>query len=253
MKTELKIFSVDNHKVRTDGDLVNLNDIYALAGSPVTQDPRRWKDTEDAKQLIDKLAENLNVAKNGIYKASRGRHSTGTWAHKLLAVEYAGYLSPELRLKINETFLRAESGDVTLAAEISERASPKDQKWLATRTQGIVARNELTDELSDHGVKGVGFAQCTNATYFGILGGTASEIRKARQLPVKANLRNVLTNDELSAISFAEVVSRKTLEVSPEIIGNQPCAKVCEDSAVKVVSLLPENNLLRKKCPTLTA
>lgn len=27
-----------------------------------------------------------------------------------------------------------------------------------------VARNELTDELSEHGVKGVGFAQCTNAT-----------------------------------------------------------------------------------------
>lgn len=240
MKSLSTAFVVDQHRVHVDGDLVSLNDIYALAGSPAYQEPYEWSRLPATKQLIEQLAENLNPGKSRIWKSRRGQHGGGTWAHKLLAVEYAGYLSPDLKLKINETFLRAESGDVALAAEIAERASPADQRRLAMRLQGIVRRNELTDELQGHGVKGMGFAQCTDAVYLGAFGATAKNLRQQRQLPVKANVRDAMTGDELATVMFAEVVARQHLEVQPETIGNIACAKVCQRSAANVRALLPQ-------------
>lgn len=236
--TNISVVLVGGYNVRTDGDLVSLNDLYALAGSPKNQEPWRWKDTEQALQLIDTIAIKLNLAKNEVYVSKRGRHGGGSWGHKLLAVEYSGYLSPELKLKINDTFLRAEAGDVTLAAEIAERASPEDQRRLAIRVEGIVRRNALTQELCAHKVNGVGFAQCTDATYIGAFGATAKEIRQLRQLPAKSNLREAMTAEELETVMLSEIVSRRTLEANPKIQGNYSCAKVCEQSSLDVMALL---------------
>lgn len=91
---------VDDFYVRTDGDWVNLNDIYVLAGSPANQDPRRWKDTERAKLFIDNLKNQLTTSKKEIYKASRGRldRGGGTWAHFQIALQYCVYLG------VNDTY-----------------------------------------------------------------------------------------------------------------------------------------------------
>lgn len=233
---------VDSHRVRTDGDLVNLNDLHEAAGSPKHQAPYEWSRLPTTIQLIAQLSENLHTGKSRMYKVSKARadRGGGTWAHKLLAVEYAGYLSPELKLKVNETFLRSESGDISLAAEIAERSSPDDQKRLVIRVQGIAKRNELTEELQQHGVKGIGFAQCTDALYQGAFGATAKALRQQRQLPAKANMRDAMTSTELAVVFFAEVVAKQRLEVAPDVQGNTPCAKVCEKSAFDVQALLPK-------------
>lgn len=238
--TSISVVLVGDNNVRTDGDLVSLNDLCALAGSPKNQSPYEWSRLPTTVQLIENLSENLHTTKSRIYKVSKARadRGGGTWAHKLLAVEYAGYLSPELKLKINDTFLRAEAGDVTLAAEIAERASPEDQRRLAIRVEGIVRRNALTQELCAHKVNGVGFAQCTDATYIGAFGATAKEIRQLRQLPAKSNLREAMTAEELETVMLSEIVSRRTLEANPKIQGNYSCAKVCEQSSLDVMALL---------------
>lgn len=226
---------VDDFYVRTDGDWVNLNDIYVLAGSPANQDPRRWKDTEEAKQLIDKLAENLHVAKNAVYKVSKARidRGGGTWAHKLLAVEYSGYLSPDLRLKINDTFLRVQSGDTSVIEEALSHQPAEKQKRTVKRLQQIVVRNQHTATLQAHGVHGAGFAQCTNATYLPILGGTAAEIREQRGLVKTANLREHMTPIERAAASLSEEISMEAID-KKNLRGNNHCAAACLDASTRV-------------------
>lgn len=233
MKNQIVKFVIDDFHVRTEWDLVSLNDIYALAGSPPNKDPRKWKETEEAKQLIDRLAKNLNVAKNVIYKASRGRYSTGSWGHKLLAVEYSGYLSPDLKLKINDTFLRVQSGDTSVIEEALSHQPADQQKRTVDRLQQIVIRNQHTATLQAHGVHGAGFAQCTNATYIPILGGTAAEIREQRGLVKTANLREHMTPIERAAASLSEEISKDKIEKN-NLRGNNPCAAACLDASTRV-------------------
>jgi len=242
MPASIAILTVADHRVRVDGDWVNLNDLHALAGHPANQDPRRWRETESAKQLIGQLAENLHVAKTHMYKVSKARidRGGGTWAHKLLALEYAGYLSPDLKLKINETFLRAQTGDLTLAEEIVDRSplpETTEARQATARMQGKLARNLLTATLKEHGVAGVGFARCTNATYSPLLGGTAKEVKARRGLTATDNLRDQLSPLELAAVFFAEAKADATIQAENRQ-GNAACEVACQEAARKVKSIL---------------
>lgn len=242
MTLSLSTVIISDQRVRIDGDLINLNDIHALAGSPAHQEPAKWDRLVSTKQLVEKLAINLHVQKKHIYKVSKARvdRGGGTWAHKLLAVEYAGYLSPELKLKINQTFLRVQSGDLSLADEIVDRSAlptTAEDRKIATRLQGKLARNLLTATLQDHGVTGCGFALCTNATYQPLLGGTAKEIKAQRGLAMSANLRDQLSPLELAAVFFAEAKADVVIR-SENRQGTNACAEACRESAGQVKSIL---------------
>jgi hypothetical protein len=242
MSTSITILTVADHRVRVDGDLVNLNDLYALAGSPPNQDPSQWRRLPESAKLIDQLAGNLHVPKSHIYKASKARvdRGGGTWAHKLLAVEYAGYLSPDLKLKVNETFLRVQAGDLTLAEEIVDRAplpETAEDRRATVRMQGKLARNLLTSTLKEHGVIGIGFARCTNATYQPLLGGTAKDIKEQRGLVAADSLRDQLSPLELAAVFFAEAKADATIQ-NENRQGNSACESACQESARKVKSIL---------------
>lgn len=227
---------VDHYQIRTEGDLVCFNDLYVAAGSPFNQTPYDWSRLQSTSQLIDSLIEKLNTTKSRIIKVTRGKGG-GTWGHKFLAVEYSGYLSPELRLKINETFLRAEEGDVTLAAEIADKATPQDQAWLATRMQGKVSRNSFTDVLQNHGVVKAGFGECTNAIYKPILGGTALEVRQKNGWPNKVNIRDRLALKQLFAVGLAECTAAEKIE-EKQVIGNKPCAALCFETSQRVAAAI---------------
>jgi hypothetical protein len=60
-----------------EGNLISLNAIYEIAGCPVNQDPRRWFETEQARELVKILMKKLDVAKNVIVKTSRGGRGGG--------------------------------------------------------------------------------------------------------------------------------------------------------------------------------
>lgn len=232
-------FVVDQHKVRTDGELISLNDIHALAGSPVNQEPYEWSRLPTTKQLIEQLVENLHTGKSRIYKVSKARtdRGGGTWAHKLLAVEYAGYLSSDLKLRINDTFLRVQEGDDSVIDEAISHQSLEKQKRTAARIQSKVIRNHHTAVLQEHGVVGRGYADCTNATYQPLLGGTADAVRKARNLPAKANIREAASLKELAAIMLAEAMADEKIE-EHDLQGNKPCISACLIAATQVASIL---------------
>ena len=95
--TNISVVLVGDNNVRTDGDLVSLNDLCALAGSPKNQSPYEWSRLPTTVQLIENLSENLHTTKNQSYKASKARvdRGGGSWAHFQLALQYCSYLGIE--------------------------------------------------------------------------------------------------------------------------------------------------------------
>lgn len=243
---------------KTPDGLVSLNDLYQQAVSRGLADgkldPRQWARTPKATKsgtsgrvthvagpghdFIVFVAENLKVDAAHVYKTSKARadRGGGTFAHWQIALAYAKYLSHELHAEVNETYARAQAGDVTLSAEVADRATPEDQEWLAARMQGKVSRNRLTDTLKTHGVTGLGYGQCTNAVYLPILGAKAEVVKKQKGLPAKANLRDALDLEQVFRIGLAEIVAKKRIE-QRDVHGNNPCARECGEAAQEVARI----------------
>nr|WP_269432770.1 KilA-N domain-containing protein [Crocosphaera watsonii] len=80
-------------------NLVSLNQLWKAANSPKGKDPRNWLELDQSAQFIYALEVKLNVVKDNILKTQRGRGG-GTWACFEIALEYAAYLSPEMRVLI---------------------------------------------------------------------------------------------------------------------------------------------------------
>ena len=260
MKDNIQIF--DNATVRVDAEnLVCITDIYKIAVERGMAEGKlepkfyfrksnhRKSGTSgniseaggEGLQFVEYLAENLKVSATHIYKTKRGKHG-GTYAHWQIALAYAKYLSHELHMRVNETYMRAQSGDVTLAAEIAEKQQdPKKTAWLAQRVKSIHARNVLTDVLSRHGVKtGVEIAQCTNTVYRHLFHKTAKEMRIARKLPEKANVRESMSRLELAATEFAELLASERIE-REQANGLKQCDSHCGHAARIVANAVRDN------------
>lgn len=132
---------------------------------------------------------------------------------------------------------RVARGDVTLAAEIADRASDADQEWLATRMQGKVARNRFTATLKAHGVEGRGYGDYTNEIYKPIIGGKADEIRLRNGLKPRANVRDTLPLKQLFAVGLAEILAAERIEAK-SVHGNVKCQRECSRAALNVAGSL---------------
>jgi hypothetical protein len=242
MERAVNLIKINGREVKVDAEgRVSLTDLYQSAVdarmAEGKRDPRRWKD-EAGSEFIAAVAGALNVRSTDIMKSTRGKGG-GTYAHWQIALAYAKYLSPELHMQVNEIYARAKSGDVTLADEIADKATPEQQEWLAKRVQGKVARARFTATLADHNVTGRGFGDCTNAIYKGVLGGSKREVCLANGIEYKKgrSLRDAMNVEDLIATSMAELVAAKQINKF-NVRGNALCADECLRSARKVASLM---------------
>lgn len=234
-----KVFFIDDVPVRqNDSHMISLTDIYQIAESrgwtEGKYNPYDWQ-RRDGKQLIEFASESLNTTICRIIKASRGKGG-GTYAHKNIALAYAKYLSPELHMQVNDVYLRAASGDVTLAEQIFDKADLADQQKHAERVNGKVARKLLVGTLSNHGVHGRGYADCTNALYLPTIGMTAAAAKEQRGLKLSANLRDNMDMEELARVSLAEIIARKNIE-QKNMQGNPMCQSECYRAGMAVANV----------------
>lgn len=114
----------------------NLNALHRASGLGAHKAPAQWLRTLSAKQLIEELEK--ETMQNCIV-SFEGRGG-GTFAHELLAVEYAGWISPAFRLKVNQTFIDYRAGRLQpaipkslpealrLAADLAEQKQRLEQK-----------------------------------------------------------------------------------------------------------------------------
>ncbi|EDS6429120.1 KilA-N domain-containing protein [Salmonella enterica subsp. enterica] len=87
----------------------NLNALHKASGAGESKEPNKWLRNKQAQELIAELRVNLSVGQE-VIKTVKGGISPGTFAHELLAIEYAGWISPSFRLQVNQTFLDFRTG-----------------------------------------------------------------------------------------------------------------------------------------------
>lgn len=90
----------------------NLNALHKASGEAEHKRPSKWLSTEPTKELIAEL-ESQSPSEGLAQKAVnsvKGGSAPGTFAHELLAVSYAGWISPAFQLKVNQVFLDYRNG-----------------------------------------------------------------------------------------------------------------------------------------------
>lgn len=245
MSKEIAFFNGVQVKTDNEGRL-SLTDLWRSAGSKREQAPNFWVNQDSTKQLIEVSAGFLNATQDCIINSKRGKNG-GTYAHKQIALAYAKYLSPELHIAVNQVFFERieEEKNPELAinrAVESWKRKGKDEEWIGKRIVGIANRKVFTKTLAAHGVKGVGFRDCTNAVYHFLYGGGAGKVREKKNLPEKSNTREHMTRLELAAVSFTEELAAANIE-SKGLQGN----KECEYECLKVSELTAKTILASKK------
>lgn len=212
----------------------SLNDLHkaAMATGHATDGHRPSKFMRnDSVQAFIKEIEGKNndlegkAQKSALVKTTKGGQNPGIYATELVALRYAGWISSSVEVEVYKTFQQVVHADEKLTADLIDRqTNPEASQRLAIRAQGKATRNHFTETLKNHGVSGVGYAACTDAIYKPLLGGTAKQIKDARGLPVKANLRENMSRLELVASMFAEEVAIERINTT-NAKGNSECER----------------------------
>jgi hypothetical protein len=153
---------------------------------------------------------------------------------------------PGLDVEVREVWLRYRAGDPTLADEVLARATPAANRWAIRRAEARVTRNEYTQVLSDHGVAGRGFRDCTDEEYLRLFDGHAWELRLKRGLPAKANVRDSMTEIELTTIRLTEMLASERIE-EEDRRGNYECKEATGRTAKNVRSAIDAERKDRQK------
>lgn len=83
--------------------LICLDDLWELSGEPTTRRPVPWKNTPNARALVQALQNKIiksDIIAGPVIYSRRGRGQKGTFSHPILAAAYAGYLDTDLEIEI---------------------------------------------------------------------------------------------------------------------------------------------------------
>lgn len=226
METLIK-FGDQELPVRKDKDgNVCLTDLWKLAGSAEEKRPIDWSTQKQNIGFIKATAVFLKRAFEALLKTSRGRHGA-TWAHPLIALEYAQFVDTKLGVLVNQAFLERieEEKDPDKIGKRYIKTWEKkgmSPEWIKQRFEGISTRNIFTAKLKAAGVEHEGYRNCTNAIYTPLYGGTSNVVREKKGLDRKDNIRDHLPPVELAAIQLAELMASDAIEKN-HLHGNAQC------------------------------
>ncbi len=86
---------------------ISLNALHNASGAAKHKAPNRWLENHSVQELIAELESQGQNCDLGIKVVSKthGGANRGTFAHQLLAISYAGWISPAFQLQVNQVFL----------------------------------------------------------------------------------------------------------------------------------------------------
>ena len=92
----------------------NLNALHKAGGGETHKAPAQWLRTKQAAELVKEMSDvGIHTSPVSVNKGKRSDGTVqGTFAHELLAIEYAGWISPAFRLRVNQTFLDYKKGQM---------------------------------------------------------------------------------------------------------------------------------------------
>lgn len=130
----------------------NLNALHRASGGRDAKRPKTWLETKHAQELVEELRQNsalgqevLNVQKGGI--------APGTFAHELLAISYAGWISPAFQLQVNQVFLDYRTGKLTPPAQ--KEISRKDLALMVIQAEEENERLQAENQLLEQKIEEV--------------------------------------------------------------------------------------------------
>lgn len=239
-----KIELMDCLNIGADGT-ASLTGLWKYAGCPANMEPAKWVRTKEGERFLNSVCKIQNVLKKHIIKSKRGKNG-GTYGINQVVLEYAKYLDTDLSVLVNEVFFErvAEEKNPELILDRAVATYKKkgySDEWIAKRLKGKSRRNEFTACLAKHGVENPsGFKKCTNAIYEPLYGGGAGLVRAKKNLPDSVNVRDNMSEIELSAVEFAESLSKHNIELK-KVFGEKRCEAECKNSSNIVARAIVES------------
>lgn len=194
---------------------VCLNDLWILVGRPENRRPSDWHRSARAKALEaalnDLVVENLHYKlksanQSTFYTSGRGK-AIRTYAHPVLALDYAEYLNPALGVEIRDVFIRYRANDISLANNILERIAEQvkeDELRLLNRGEMTARAKDLGAEAKRAGCVGWQYAELHNARYRGLYNGlTENDIHALKGLKPSQKILDYMCAAEGAANVFS--------------------------------------------------
>lgn len=189
-----------------------LNDLWRLAGSPENKRARDWYRGKRARALEAALQERIveishkpakEVTGTTYYTNGRGGGAK-TYAHPVLALDFAEYLDPAIGVEVRNIFLRFKAKDVSLAEEILgafEEQSEYDTERVKLRD--LVKQHNKLSAGAAKGAEVKQFSAYNGAGLAGLYGGmTKAQVLKHKVLPPDAHHLDHAGHEELAANYF---------------------------------------------------
>lgn len=95
----------------------NLNALHKASGGNTNKAPAQWMRTQQSREIVQEVID-MQICTSPI-DSVKGGLTQGTFAHELLAVSYAGWISPKFQLQVNQAFLDMKSGKLKPVSELS--------------------------------------------------------------------------------------------------------------------------------------
>lgn len=185
-------------------------------------------------EFLSSLSKIYKDEKSVFIKTKRGKGG-GTYGNKQVVLEYAQYLDTDLAVLVNEVFFQRSEDEKSPdryidKAHAAYKRMGKSDEWIQKRIISKLSRNHYTDVLKAHDVSGNGYGMCTNAIYIPLFNGGADVIRRKKNLPGKANVRDNMSLLELSAVNLSGVLASDSIDRF-EAYGNTECSVVSKSAS----------------------
>ncbi|MDE9519728.1 KilA-N domain-containing protein [Xenorhabdus bovienii] len=130
-------------EITTDSEgRFNLNALHKASNESDSKKPSEWLRLSSTKSLINELSGNSHLGQE-VIKSVRGGTSPGTFAHELLAVSYAGWISPAFQLQVNQTFIDYRSGKLAPASPEKSKSGLPEYRRARTLKMSVDAVSSL--------------------------------------------------------------------------------------------------------------
>lgn len=135
----------------------NLNVLHKAspAAGNTSKAPNQWLKRKSTKELVNEMG---TQAANMPLEVIHGGDRAGTYAHELLAVSYAGWISPAFQLAVNQAFIDLRTGNAKLpsvhnpatqiAIETLLRLDEMEQRQIEQARQLAIAQEQVSQTLA---------------------------------------------------------------------------------------------------------
>lgn len=127
-----------------DSGRFNLNALHRASGLGVSKAPAQWLRSKQAQELVAEVEkQTVQICIVSI----EGRNG-GTFAHELLAISYAGWISPAFQLQVNQVFLDYRTGKLAQPDPMAVLNDPASMRSLLLTYSEKVLDLEQQIEIS---------------------------------------------------------------------------------------------------------